>query len=106
MPEPSGRNRRYGVVWSMSNAHEAGQLALISCGHCNIKRYYQPGDLQTVFGNVGIDDIPGKMRCTKCGLRDYIRASFESLPAVERQKIHVRHLAEIRMVRKVIWRDD
>jgi hypothetical protein len=102
MPEPSGRQKP--SAWTLSKAHGAGQLVRVRCGHCNITRHYQPADLQRLAGDVPADGI--RMRCEKCGKSGWMRVSFESLPAAERQAIRVRRLAEVRTVRKVIWRDE
>jgi ribosomal protein S27AE len=91
-------------AWTLSKAHGAGQLVRVRCGHCNITRHYQPADLQQLAGDVPADGI--RMRCEKCGKSEWMRATFEALPAAERQAIRVRRLAEVRMVRKAIWRDE
>lgn len=41
MPDTGGRRKR-GGEWKLSNAHEIGQLVLVRCGLCNVKRWYQP----------------------------------------------------------------
>jgi hypothetical protein len=102
MPE-SPSPRRRGSVWKLSNAHDVGQLACVQCQLCNIKRYYRPDDLLKLFGDVGIDDV--RMRCEKCGHGDYIVAELHHMTATERASVRVRRLVEIRMVRKVTWRD-
>jgi hypothetical protein len=63
-----------------------------------------PADLQQLAGDVPADGI--RMRCDTCGKREWMRVSFENVPAAERQRVRVRRLAEVRMVRKVIWRDE
>ena len=89
---------------TLSKAAQRGEIVRACCGHCHITRFYDPGDLQRVAGNVPADAI--RMRCERCGKTDWIRGSFELLPAAERQRIPLRRLVEIRMVRKVIWGDE
>ena len=90
MPEQSGKQRP--SAWTLSKAHDSGQLVRVTCVHCSVKRWYAPADLQRLLG-----DIPA----------DAIRmASFERPSAAERQAIKLRRLAEVRTVRKVIWRDE
>jgi hypothetical protein len=45
------------------------------------------------------------MRCERCKLRE-LDADIILPSAAERLKIRVRRLVEIRMVRRVIWRDE
>jgi hypothetical protein len=90
----------------MSDARGVGQLALVRCSYCSIKRYYRPEDLEEIFGNVDVDGIAGRMRCDRCKKRDFLHAKLVLPTAAERQTIRVRRLAEIRVVRKVIWRDE
>jgi len=73
--------------------------------NCNITRHYLPGDLVKLFGDIPFWDIEGKMRCERCKRRDF--DACVTLPsAEERLKIRVRRLVDIRMVRRVIWRDE
>jgi hypothetical protein len=102
MPEQPPSKRP--SAWTLSKAHRAGQLVRVRCGHCNIARHYVPADLQRLAGDLPAAAI--KMRCEKCGKSEWMRVSFENLPAAERQEIRVRRLAEVRLVRKVIWRDE
>lgn len=105
MPESSGRPRR-GVVWKLSNAHDVGQLVRIECGYCNIKRDYKPDDIQRLVGDVGVDDVPRQMRCEKCRRAENLRAVFWSPTGQELAGLRIRRLVDIKMVRKVIWRDE
>jgi hypothetical protein len=50
--------------------------------------------------------IRPRMRCKQCKKSEWMRVSFESLSAAERQAIRLRPLAEVKMVRKVIWLDE
>jgi hypothetical protein len=78
----------------------------VFCGICCKKRWYLPDDLKKLIGDVEADDIPRHMRCEKGHAREYLQAEFQYLTAEERQAIRVRRLAEVRMVRRVIWTDE
>ncbi|RWE82523.1 MAG: hypothetical protein E5W28_00835 [Mesorhizobium sp.] len=105
MPDISGHRKR-GGEWKLSNAHEIGQLVLARCGLCNVKRWYMPGDLREIFGDIEAELVGSKMSCKRCGKNEYMHAETQSLSARERQGIRVVRLAEIRMVRRVIWKDE
>jgi hypothetical protein len=102
MPEPSGRQKP--GAWTLSKAHGAGELVRVRCAHCNIVRHYHPADLQKLAGDLPAAAI--RMRCEKWGKTEWMRVSFENLPAAEWQAIRVRRLAAVKMVRKVIWQDE
>lgn len=104
MPDAGGRRKR-GHRWHLSDAHDIGQLIRINCGLCNTKRWFVPGDLVQVLGNLDID-IAGKLLCVKCVRKDYTRAESHNLTGSERQGVRLRRLQEIKMVRRVIWRDE
>ena len=104
MAENSGRSRR-DVIRTLSQAHEVGQFVSISCEWCNIRRNYLPDDLRKVVGDVDIDHITRQMRCEKCRRRGYLTAVYWFPSAHEKTTLTVRRLAEIRMVRRIIWRD-
>lgn len=88
------------------HAQNAGQVARIRCGHCNIKRFYKPGELREVIGNVTIDELRRKVRCEKCGSKDSMSAELFHPVGAEAQTIRFRRLLEIRWERRVIWRDE
>lgn len=50
--------------------------------------------------------VAEKMRCEGCGRRDYLNATLSIPSAEERQAMKLRRLAEVRTVRKVVWRDE
>ncbi|ARP66539.1 hypothetical protein A9K65_026720 [Mesorhizobium sp. WSM1497] len=105
MPDTGGRRKR-GGEWKLSNAHEIGQLVLVRCGLCNVKRWYQPSDLKEIFGDIEAELVGSKMSCTRCGKNEYMHAETQKPSARERQGIRVTRLAEIRTVRRVVWRDE
>ncbi|RWP18059.1 MAG: hypothetical protein EOR01_23565 [Mesorhizobium sp.] len=101
MPEPSRRTRR--VVQTLCRAHQVGQLVRVRCVNCNITRHYLPGDLAKLVGDIPFWDVDKRMRCERCKRRE---VDILLPSASEGMKIRVRRLAEIRMVRRVIGRDD
>lgn len=105
MPDTGGRRKR-GGEWKLSNAHEIGQLVLVRCGLCNVKRWYLPSDLREIFGDVEAELVGARMSCKRCGKNEYMHAETQNPSARERQGIRVRRLAEIRTVRRVVWRDE
>lgn len=88
------------------HAHDAGQVARLRCGHCNIKRFYKPRELREVIGNVSIDDVRAKVRCEKCGNKDSMNAELFHPVGQEHVTIRFRRLVEIKWVRRVTWRDE
>ena len=90
----------------LSDANDTGQLVRIACSWCNITRWYKPGDLTKLFGDVDCDHVERKMVCQKCRKRQYMTAKFVHLSAQERNTIRLRLLQEIRYVRRVVWRDE
>ena len=79
-------------------------MVCVECGLCNIKRHYYPADLKTLLGDISADEI--RMRCDRCHKSEFVNALFVRLSGPERQSIRMRKLAEVRMVRKVIWQDE
>ncbi|ESZ08980.1 hypothetical protein X736_04675 [Mesorhizobium sp. L2C089B000] len=101
MPEQPRKPRR--LVQTLCKAHEVGQLIRVRCFNCNT-RHYLPGDLGQLVGNIPFWDVDRHMRCERCKRRD-LDVDILLPSASEVMKIRVRRLVEIRMVRKVIWRD-
>lgn len=88
------------------HAHNAGQVARIRCGYCNIKRFYKPLELREVIGNVSIDQVRAKVRCETCKKKDYMDAELFHPIGQELETIRFRRLIEIRWEKRVIWRDE
>jgi hypothetical protein len=65
-----------------------------------------PSDLKQLMGDIEADDIPRHMRCDQGHDKEFLLVEFRYLTAQEGQGIRIRRLAEVRMVRKVIWRHD
>lgn len=105
MPDTGGRRKR-GSVWKLSNAHEVGQLVHVQCGLCSVKRWFQPGDLKEIFGDIEAELVGSKMSCERCGKHEFMHVETQNPTARERQGIRVRRLAEIRTVRRVVWKDE
>lgn len=103
MPEPSSQSRR--VVQTLSRAHEIGQLVRVRCLPCNITRHYRPGDLLKLMGDIPFWDVERHMRCERCKRRAF-DVDILLPSAVQGREIHVRRLVGVRMVRRVIWKDD
>lgn len=95
-----------GVAWTLMHAQDAGQVAGVRCGHCNIKRFYKPAELREVIGNVTIDQVRKKIRCQKCGKQEWMSAELFHPSGEERQVMRFRRLIEIRWERRVVWVDE
>ncbi len=91
-------------AWTLSGAHDSGQLVRVSYVHCNRRHWYIPADVRRLLGDIPADAI--RMRCERCKKTEWTRASFERPFAAERQAIKLRRLAEVKTVRRVIWRDE
>ncbi|MER9190240.1 hypothetical protein [Mesorhizobium australicum] len=46
------------------------------------------------------------MSCRRCGKNEYMHAETQNPSARERQGIRVTRLAEIRTVRRIVWKDE
>ncbi|MEI9408122.1 hypothetical protein [Mesorhizobium salmacidum] len=87
------------------HAHNAGQVALIRCRNCNIKRFFKPAELREVYGNVPIETLRGRMTCQMCRTSESIDAELLHLVGEESVSVRYRRLVGIKFVR-VIWRDE
>jgi hypothetical protein len=105
MPETNGQSRGP-YAFTLLAAYQQGRLVRVRCGHCIIRRVYDPGDLKQLVGDVDIDGLRRQMRCEKCGKRDYMDVEFWSPMGPEWEGLIVRRLVGTRMIRKVIWRDE
>lgn len=66
----------------------------------------QPSDLRAIFGDIDAELVGNKMSCERCGKNDFMHAETQNPSASERQDIRVRRLAEIRTVRRIVWKDE
>lgn len=104
MPDTGGRSKRY-RAWRLSDAHRNGQIVTITCHWCKISRHYLPDELRQVTGDVEVDHCALRMRCERCHRREYLDVKGWVPSAADRMRITFRRLAEVRMVRKIVWRD-
>jgi hypothetical protein len=58
------------------------------------------------LGDVGVDRIAGRVWCEKRHKTERLAATFCHLSGAEHAAIRVRRLADMKMVRKVVWRDE
>lgn len=65
MPEQPEKWPR-GAAWTLTHAHDAGQVAGTRCARCNVTRHYKPAELREVDKNVTIDEVRDKVRCQEC----------------------------------------
>jgi len=93
-------------AFTLSRADEAGYFVRARCGLCSIKRVYRPIDLVQLVGDVGMLDLERSIRCEKCQRKDYMQIEFWYPTGRERDGLKVRRVAGIRIIRKVIWRDE
>ena len=91
---------------TLSRAYEAGYYVRARCGLCNTKRVYDPSDLQQLAGDVDILELERRIRCDKCRKKEFMRVEFWYPTGQEKEGLRLRRLAGIKMVRRVIWRDD
>ncbi|MET3593270.1 putative nucleic-acid-binding Zn-ribbon protein [Mesorhizobium shonense] len=95
-----------GAAWTLTHAHDAGQVTGIRCARCNVTRYYKPAELREVIGNVTIDEVREKVRCQKCGSREWMGAELFHPTGEQAHTIRYRRLVQIRWEKRVIWRDE
>ncbi|RUW52987.1 hypothetical protein EOA32_10920 [Mesorhizobium sp. M1A.F.Ca.ET.072.01.1.1] len=105
MPEQPEKWPR-GAPWTLTHAHDAGQVAGIRCARCNVTRYYKPNELREVIGNVTIDGVRDKVRSQQCKSREWMSAQLFHPTAEQAHTIRFRRLVQIRWEKRVIWRDE
>jgi len=105
MPEQPEKWPR-GQAWTLTHAHDAGQVAGIRCLRCSVTRYYKPAELRDVIGNVTIDDVREKVRCQQCKSREWMSAQLFHPTGKQAHTIRYRRLVQIRWEKRVIWRDE
>ena len=82
------------------------RIVRVRCGWCRVTHRYLAGDLVFLVGNVGMIALEHKMRCEKCGKKDYMSVEFWAPTGPEWEGLMVRRLVGTKMVRKVFWRDE
>lgn len=105
MPDTGGRRRRNRLLWTLRNAHETGQFVRVECLRCSILRHYMPEDLLRLVGDAEADHVAAAMRCQKCHEKDRLEAAYVSLSGMARERVRVRRLVKVQIVRRVIWAD-
>lgn len=106
MPEQPPKRRT--TIWFLSSAVQNGQLVWVDCGYCHDRygrRYYDPGDLIKVFGDVDVSRLSRAMKCERCGRNDNIECDVIVPVAAERERIAVRRLVKIEVRKRPVWRD-
>ena len=68
--------------------------------------FYKPLELREVIGNVTIDEVREKVRCQKCGSREWMDAELFHPTGEQAHTIRFRRLKEIRWEKRVIWQDE
>lgn len=106
MPELHPKNRPPNGSWTLSRAHNVGQIVGVRCGHCPGKRYYHPADLMQLLGNVECCHLEMLMKCERCQRGDEISTQVFIPLAEDRQKMKVRRLVAIKIKRVPVWRDE
>lgn len=98
--------KRHHFRFTLSRAWEQGRYVRACCGHCNVRRIYDARDMIQVAGDVDADTLAGRFRCEKCRGRGWMQVEFWAPTAGELVGLTVRRLVEIRMVRRIRWRDE
>jgi hypothetical protein len=93
-------------VYTLSDALQFGQIVLVQCSACAVKRYYDPADLIRLMGDLPTHMVDRQMKCERCSTRDHLRVDIQRLSAADRQTIKLRRIDSIRWVRRIIWRDE
>ncbi len=88
--------------------HRAQQLGLVirvTCNFCRQVRYYDPGDMRLLLGDVEIDGLRRRLKCEECGRPDYMEVEGRNMAASEKEGKVLRRLHSIRIVRRPVWKD-
>lgn len=101
MPDMPPRRRK--IIWLLSEAHASGQLVRVSCRCRAGDRYYEPADLIQIFGDVDVNRLDRTMKCERCG-RQELDVDVRLPAAMDRAKIKVRRLVEIKIRKLPVWR--
>lgn len=104
MPEQPPKSNY--VIWTLSRAHDVGQLVRVRCRLCPGWRHYMPDDLRRLLGDVDVHGIARRMRCELCGRRDEMQAEVFIPVAAERMRLTVRRLVDIKVRKVPVWRDE
>lgn len=91
-------------VYKLSDAHRQGAFLRVTCGGCSPPRVYVPEDLMRLFGDLAVMDLDDRMTCERC--RESARVRTYHPTAAEKNCLVVRRLDEVKIVRKVRWREE
>jgi hypothetical protein len=80
-------------------------MVRVECLRCSLIRYYLPEDLLRLVGDVEADYVAVAMRCQRCREKDRLEAAYVTLTGMERERVKVRRLVNVKMVRRVTWAD-
>jgi hypothetical protein len=72
-------------TYTLSDAHQFGQLITVKCSACAVKRYYDPSDLIGLMGDVPTHYVDRRMKCERCGTKDHLRVDIQRLSAADDQ---------------------
>lgn len=77
----------------------------VTCHYCPAVRYYDPGDMRFLLGDVEIDSLRRRLKCEVCNKRDYMEVEGLVLSATEKVGLNLRRLRGVRLIRRPIWED-
>jgi hypothetical protein len=89
----------------LSDAHRSGQYVRVVCTRCRLRRNFRPLDIMKLLEDRHVLALQRSFRCEKCGRKDAMEVSFETVMGSEISNFAVRELVEIRMVKRPVWRD-
>ena len=93
-------------TYTLADAHQFGQLVIVRCSACAVRRHYDPSDLIRLMGDLPTHMVDRKMKCERCGTADHLRVDVARLSAAERQTIKLRRVKAVRWVRRIVWEDE
>ncbi|WP_062114060.1 hypothetical protein [Aureimonas sp. AU40] len=90
----------------LSEVHDLRRLVRVRCNYCRRTRYYEPGDMQILLGNVEVDSLIGRLMCEDCSHRDATEVQAVEPTATERMTIRVRRLVRVDIIRRPVWKEN
>lgn len=102
MPEPYWPKKR--GSYKLTDAARNGVMIHVRCPYDKRERLYLTADLIKAFGNMEVDDLDRKFKCSRCGSLVTIKTMLPT--ASERQGIILRRLVDIVTIKRPVWRDD
>ncbi|MER0237170.1 hypothetical protein ABRA89_03410 [Fulvimarina sp. MAC8] len=84
-----------------------GRFVRVKCDYCrSATRFYHPDDLAILLGDVEVDQLRRRLKCERCGRRDYVEVDAPYLTGPEMRDLIVRRLVRVRTIRRPIWREE